>query len=376
MQEKKLNILVVAGASFIYGAEKVLLEMIRHLSLSRHNLFCAINGWNDGAFAAALDKMSVRYKAIKLGWYYIRKPLWSIDSLVHAPGAYWRFYRLLRSYKPDVIYHYSYRSIFQLYPFLSGNNVYHVHDEISNTSGKIFLRMIDKKVKYYIANSLFIKNDLIKCGIDESKIELVYNGIDFSTVPVQAPGAASETLRIGIIGQVSPRKGHEVMIKAISSLRHKGYNFSLHIFGSGSEEHINMLKEMINKAGLTELVSWYGYVEKKEEMFNKIDLLLIPSVLSESFGMGSVESALYSKPVIASAIGGLAEIVIDGETGYLFPPGDDEALVTRIGFFLDDPSLITKMGMAARENYAQRFPLHKMNERLQEILELSAIEQL
>jgi glycosyltransferase involved in cell wall biosynthesis len=375
MQEKKLNILVVASASFIYGAEKVLLEMIKHLSLSRHNLFCAINGWNDGAFASALDKMGVKYKAIKLGWYYIRKPLWSIDSLIHAPGAYWRFYRLLRSYQPDVVYHYSYRSLFQLYPFLSGNNVYHVHDEISNTSGRIFLRMIDKKVKYYIANSEFIKNDLIKCGIDASRIKLVYNGIDFSTVPVQATGALHGALRIGIIGQVSPRKGHEVMIKALSLLKQEGYNFSLHIFGSGSEDHISLLKDKIEKAGMTAQVKWYGYVQNKGEMFNTIDLLLIPSVLSESFGMGSVESALYCKPVIASAIGGLAEIVIDGETGYLFPPGDEQALAEKIRFFLDDPSLITKMGMAARKNYAQRFPLNKMNEKLQEVLELSAVEE-
>ena len=95
MQGKpSIKILVIGGGAYVYGAEKVILSIIGYLS-KHHRVFCTVIGWNDGAFIKKLKEFGVPYATIKLGWYYLTKIKWTLDSLIHTPGAYIKYAKIL-----------------------------------------------------------------------------------------------------------------------------------------------------------------------------------------------------------------------------------------------------------------------------------------
>lgn len=360
-----LKILFVGVGSYVYGAENIILSVIRSFHQKGHTLFCAVSGWNDGKFIQQLNQSGVRYREIKLGWYYLTRLLWSLDSLVHAPSAYWQYFRLIKEFRPDVVYHYSYRTLFQLYPFLRTNNVYHVHDQISNGIGKKILQLTQKKVSCFIANSEFIKQDLMACGIAADKIKVVYNGISFDTLCQPHSAASNPEPQIGIIGQVSYRKGHLLLIEALGALKNKGYHFKLHIYGSGAPDFTEQVRNCIDQYQLASNVEWHGYVTDKEQMYRHLHFLVFPSLLPESFGLTIVEAGAYGKPAIAAAIGGVTEIVQQDITGLLFEPGNIDHLIHALSRLLNNSSEVIQMGQQARSIYANRFSEQRMNKELE-----------
>jgi glycosyltransferase involved in cell wall biosynthesis len=365
---KKKKILFMVGGSNVFGAEIVSLDIMKGLK-NIYGIHCAISGWNDGDFKSRLEKENIDYTAIKLGWYYLKKLSWSVDSLIHYPKAFFEYYRLLKKFNPDIVYVISYRNLVLLYPLISKKVIYHVHDSNSySKQHKFFLKLIDKKVAKYIAVSNFIKNDLLKLRIEENKIEVIYNGLEFPLHSNQNK-FSSQKIRIGIVGQVNPRKGHHILIKALNLLKKDGYNFSLKIFGTGSEEYIKKLKKMITEYKLDENVEWKGYVSDKNKIYNEIDLAVCPAILPESFGLTAIEPAIYKIPVITSNIGTFPEIIKEEINGFMFKNEDYLDLTKRLKYFFDNKSELVRIGNTAYEYVNNNFNLEKMIDKIKEIIE-------
>jgi hypothetical protein len=141
------RLLVIAGGNYIYGAEKVTLDVIEGLSGEGYEVHAMISGWGDGQFAKALERLKIKFYKLKLGWYYTSKILWSLDSLIHYPGAILKFLQIRKQYKDWPVYIISFRQVILLWPFFKKNILYHVHDVNSNSrQSRYFLRIIDKKV--------------------------------------------------------------------------------------------------------------------------------------------------------------------------------------------------------------------------------------
>src|SRR5258708_3698252 len=105
------RILVIAAGNYISGAEKITLDVIRGFKENGYLVHCMVSGWNDGNFIRKLNELNIDYTVIKLGWYYVSKVMWSLDSLVHYPRAVWNFVKLKKNIKPDLVYTISYRQI-------------------------------------------------------------------------------------------------------------------------------------------------------------------------------------------------------------------------------------------------------------------------
>lgn len=337
------RILVLAGGSYISGAEKIALEVLRHLKVQGFDLLCCVSGWNNGEFIREVKAIGINFFTVKLGWFYIRKPLWTLDSLINYLPAFIRAWRYIRNFKSDYVYISSYKQAILIYPLLSRNIIYHVHDPNSHSRvNRFFIKVLDKKIIKYIAVSEFIKADLQKVGvIDSQKIEMVYNGVDLPDIEEKS---SFDKPRIGIIGQLIPRKGHIVLLEAVKLLKEK-YNrkFIVYIIGSGDLRYMQFLIEYVQQNELVEYVDFKGHVNNISDIYSNIDITVVPS-LSEAFGLIAIESYFHKIPVIASRVGGLEEIVCDGSTGYLFVPGDAHDLSTKLNLLLDDPSLAKKMG--------------------------------
>jgi hypothetical protein len=163
--------------------------------------------------------------------------------------------------------------------------------------------------------------------------------------------------RIVLVTRLSPRKGVDVALEAVAELRSAGRDVSLEICGSaypGYEWFADQLRARAAEADLTGAVHFAGYVSPVVGALAGAEVVIAPS-LGESFGNAAVEAMLAGRPLVASDVQGLAEIVDDGRTGLLVPPGDSAALAAAIARLLDDPQLAGRLAGAGRADALDRF---------------------
>lgn len=358
---KATKILVVAGGTYVSGAEKITLSVLEGFKKSGYNIHCMVSGWNNGDFINRIEKIGLPYTAIKLGWYYTTKIWWSLDSFIHYPKAIFSFLKLKKEFKADLVYTISYRQIVLLYPFFKNNIVYHIHDPNSNSKqSKFFLKLIDKKVQKYIAVSKFIKQDLINCGISPNKIEIVYNGIEILPLPNKV-NTVSSLFKIGIVGQVIHRKGHLVAIDALKILVEQNLNVQLVIVGVGDENFEKEVKEKIEKLELQNKVIWKGFVKDTYKIYEDLDVVIAPTLNEEPFGLMACEANMLSIPTIVSNKGGLPEIVENGFNGYTFNAENADELASKMLLLYNDRAKAVQFGLNGREKVSHLFSIEQMN---------------
>jgi glycosyltransferase involved in cell wall biosynthesis len=303
---------------------------------------------------------------IKLGWYYVSKPQWSLDSLIHYPGAVMRFLRARRKHPHVCLYTTSYRPLILLYPFLPKKIVYHVHDNNGDSSrSRFFLKLVSGRVLKFIAVSDYIRRDLINCGVPAEKIEVVHNGIPVTEQPA---AGSSDGFTIGVVGQVIPRKGHLVVVEALASLQRRGIPVKLSIVGRGSEAYIREVKEKIASLGLEARVEWRGFVEKQADIYAGIDVVVAPTRDNEAFGLMACEANAYCKPAIVSRNGGLPEIIVDGVNGFVVDPFSAEDIAEKIAQLYNNPALLSRMGENGRQRVIEHFSVERMHKQMSELI--------
>jgi glycogen(starch) synthase len=149
------------------------------------------------------------------------------------------------------------------------------------------------------------------------------------------------------LGRLSPEKGFDVAVTAFASLVNRFPNARLVIVGEGPER--TKLECQIRKLGLTHRVELAGEVAPEEVpgLLNTVTMVLLPS-RQESFGLVALEAALMARPVVATRVGGLPEVVLHEQTGLLVENENSGALAEAAAFLLTQPATAMKMGQTAR----------------------------
>jgi glycosyltransferase involved in cell wall biosynthesis len=361
-----MKILALCSGYLLSGKEFVTLNTIRGFQHYGHYCKIFFSGWNDGKFAEKLREMNADHEPLKLGWYYLTKISWSLDSLWHYPGAVKKVLRAQKKIRPGIIYTDSFRPVILLYPFLKGKIVFHVNDPHAFSAlNRFLMRVANRKISLYLAASSFIKKDIIACGVNEHKIMVVHNGVPMPAEAVKEYMPAKK-IRIGIAGQVLPRKGHEDVVEACSLLRGK-IPFELKIFGSGAKDFIQQLKNAVKEKNIEDDVEWMGFQSDKKEIYDSLDVLLAPTRNEEPFALVALEASGYRVPVIASKSGGFYESVVDEKTGFLVNKNSPAEIAAKLTWLYNNPQQLMQMGNNAREYATTNFSIEKMNEKIEQI---------
>jgi glycosyltransferase involved in cell wall biosynthesis len=145
----------------------------------------------------------------------------------------------------------------------------------------------------------------------------------------------------------------------------------LSLAGSGSVEYENQLRQLVNQAGLTDYVSFLGWVQPEEmpELLRKFDVLVLPSIWPEPFARVVLEGMVSGLVVIATPMGGTTEILTDGENGLLFAAGDAEDLAQKIICLATDPKLRRRLALAGQQTVIERFTKTKMMDEIESYLQ-------
>jgi glycosyltransferase involved in cell wall biosynthesis len=186
-------------------------------------------------------------------------------------------------------------------------------------------------------------------GFDERSFEIVHYGI--GARDGVAPYSGTEP-RLVCVGRLIPVKGHLVLLRAVAQARARVPELVLDLAGQGPLEPA--LRAYTRELGLDDAVRFLGFVSPVQSVLETAAVAVVPS-LGEGFGMVALEAMERGRPVIASAVGGLPEIVADGETGLVVPAADAEALAEAMVALASDLPRAAAMGEAGRRRALESF---------------------
>jgi glycosyltransferase involved in cell wall biosynthesis len=196
-------------------------------------------------------------------------------------------------------------------------------------------------------------------GFDEHGFEIVHYGLRARGGATPYPGSDPRLL---CVGRLIPVKGHLVLFRALAQARARVPGLSLDVAGHGPLEP--GLRAYVRELGLSDAVRFLGFVSPVQEAIERAAITVVPS-LGEGFGMVALEAMERARPVIASDVGGLPEIVLHGETGIVVPAGDAEALAEAIVSLASDLERAAAMGLAGRARALESFRREQCTDRVE-----------
>lgn len=214
-----------------------------------------------------------------------------------------------------------------------------------------------------------------KFRVSEKKIVVIPRGIqleDFPSPPREEIKKLREKYHIpedafvaGMVGRITPGKGHQVLLQALHHVHRRNVPVYALIVGNAREHpgYANFLKNQIKNLGLENFVHFAGFTENVSLFLSAVDVVVIPSIIPEAFGRGAMEAMALKKPVIASSHGGVLDLVLNGETGILFPPGDVTGLIEALFFLYSHPQKRLQMGENGFDRVQNLFTLSQFTRR-------------
>jgi glycosyltransferase involved in cell wall biosynthesis len=223
-----------------------------------------------------------------------------------------------------------------------------------------------------IAVSRAVKINLIETGVPADMINIIHNGIDLSSLESPKPVLRSkykipiDTPVVGIVARLVIEKGYEYALRAIKYVKKEYPNVLLVVVGDGPQEHY--LKSLCNELDLTKNVIFLGYKQNVENIVADFDVFVLPSV-SEGLGLAMLEAMAIERPVIATEVGGIPEVIKHKYNGMLVPPKDEKALADYIIHVLSSPDEARTMGKNAKITIIERFSAKSMAKKTSDIYE-------
>ena len=287
-------------------------------------------------------------------------------------AAAWKLSRVLKQMKPDVIHAHDPHGVAMTATALSITSpdpkprliaARRVEFRIAHNS---FSRWKYSQVDCFIANSEAIRNRLIADGIPRAKTTVVNEGVDVERiVALPAADAHAEFYLphgspvIGNVAALVAHKGQQHLIDAAALVVREVPDARFVIVGAGDLREA--LERQIKEKHLERHVFLAGFRVDALELTKGFDIFAMSSV-SEGMCTALVDAMAASKPAVCAAVGGIPEVMVDGETGYLVPPRDHHAMAEKLIVLLKDPALRARMGEAALRRAREGFTFEKMVE--------------
>lgn len=278
-----------------------------------------------------------------------------------------RFYKMVKEEEADIVH--THLSTASFYGGLTGKifkipTVSTVHCESSKWSFMFSHHLIA------VSNS--VKEHLIKQGVSAEKITVIPNGIPIDRVKIELSkedaknklGFGKDDILLGVVGKLTPRKGHRYLLEALKDLTPKFPKLKLLVVGLG--ELRDELERLSMELGISKCVFFLGFRTDVPLILKALDLFVFPS-LREGMPQAVMEAMLSNLPVIATSVSGIPELIRDGVEGMLVPPMEADALREKIILLLNDKELRYHLGKNAKERIEKDFSVDKMVDKTLEV---------
>jgi glycosyltransferase involved in cell wall biosynthesis len=353
--DKRVKVLYVFAALPVGGAEEVLVTEVEGLDRTLFEpLVCVLS--EKGPVGEMIESRGIPVVALH------RMKSHRFDHRIIRD-----LYRLIKDEKAEVVHTHLYDG--NKYGRLAGGLarvpclISHYHNVYPRRRTKYHL--INWILSYLndriIAVSQAVKESVVAYDrISPRKIQVIYNGIDLSRFKGDFKGAEVRQMfgvkpgdfLIGIVARLEEQKGHIYLFRALRHLIPEFPRIKVLVVGEGTLR--SALESQVRQMGLSEQVLFLGTRKDIPEILASLDLFVLPS-LWEGFGLAIVEAMAMGIPVVATAIGGVDEVIRTGQDGLLIPPGEVPSLVAALRGGILDPQKYRGMGQQGKKTAGQKF---------------------
>lgn len=346
------------------GGERSLVELVRHLATDGKHPITVVSP--PGPLVDEIRAISgVEHRRIPFA--ILRRtsnPFRLVGFAGHYAYTVWRLRRVLHGMSCEVLHANS--ATAALYGGLAVRNrgiplVWHMRDiQPPAATFRAVLPLIGRMSSRIIAISEAVKDNLISFGIDAQKISLVYNAVR----PLQLHGRnefrrrwgiGPDELVLGVVGQLLRRKGQMTAVRAFARVAPQLPHAKLVICGGNEDsEYGRSVAAEAERLGVHGRVVFTGFQRDPAPAFDALDILVVPSN-QEPFGRVIVEAMLARKPVVATRVGGVPELLRDGKEGFTVEAGDATAMAGAIYRMACEPALTGQMVQRAQARAEERF---------------------
>jgi glycosyltransferase involved in cell wall biosynthesis/peptidoglycan/xylan/chitin deacetylase (PgdA/CDA1 family) len=349
------------------GAERQVVEIVRGLDRARFEptVGCLVR---KGRWGERLEREGIRV----------------VEFAKHRrfdPGVALRLRRFLRAERFDVVHTHAFTAATwgRLAAALSGTPVVIAHEHsafsLDSRTRRAMDRLLAPLTDRWIVVAESLARDLVaREKLPTGRMVVVPNGIapgaEVAAEPTPALRAAlagaPRTSLVGTLARFEPRKGLDVLIDAFALVAARHQDCGLALVGEGPLRRD--LERQVRRLGLSERVRFCGRRDEVAEVLAALDVFVLPSH-AEGLSIALLEAGAAGRPVVATSVGGNGEVVRDGLTGLLVPPGDAPALADAVVRLLDDAAAATAMGRRLAADVRERFASAEMVRRIERVYE-------
>jgi glycogen(starch) synthase len=223
----------------------------------------------------------------------------------------------------------------------------------------------DLKLQHVICVSGRVRDLLVQAGLPIQHARIIHGGTDVERFrSVRARDYLSGSLKLLYAGQLVQHKGVHTAIEAMAKLvkGRGGGQIHLTLVGSGHPDYEAFLRDLVERKGLCDYVTFHGPVSKDEmpALLQQFDVLIFPSIYEEPLARMTQEAMVSGLVVVGTTTGGTKEILREGETGLTFAPDDADGLAEQIGRLITDPSLCRRLAQTGRQTVLENFTIEGM----------------
>lgn len=378
--DRPATVLYVDAFPQIGGGQRVLLAIATRLTPERYQPLVGLSP--QSPLHARLAALDVRSVAIPFTPYTYTLPnprnLFTIlRTAVDVARVLVRVAWVARREQVDLIHANSVVAGVLVLPvanWLQAPCVVHSHDFMAAPFTDRFLRLLLRNSRQvamiFVSRALA---DYYGAGQDAAyHYRIIPNGVDLAAFHADAEartaflrecGLPPDCFVIGAVGRIERNKGFNVLLDAFALIAERYPRARLVIVGDVLFEHPRDVKqELIRQArtlGVADRVVFTGFRDDIPTVMAGLDVLVHCPLEREGFGLILIEAMACGRPVIAAALGGMAEVAFAGENGLLVPPGDPEAIAAALARLLDDPALARRLGAAGQRIVRERFSVER-----------------
>ncbi len=363
--KRKINVIHLVEELTIGGLEKVLASIVLNLNKKKFNVsvWCLREG---GYFADKLVKEGIDVKILHI--YTSRNPL-----------SIYKLYRLLKIHQFDIIHTHAYSAgiIGRISAFLAGVPVIISHNHSIYDFYNRYYHLVEWILSLITDRVICISEEVNRFTnetqrINSRKLITIHNGIDDDCAVIENRGSDLKNELgislnhsvIGTIAHLEEHKGHKYLLEAASLLLSSKRDISFLFVGEGTLKE--KLKKLCVDLKIENNIIFVGERSDISEILFSIDIFVLPS-LREGLGLAILEAMACGKPVIATNVGGIPEIVKDGVSGILVPPKDPKSLYRAMSDLLDDREKCEEMGRFGKRVYDESFRARTMVGKIEDL---------
>ena len=335
------------------GSEKMTLQLADQLRRAGHDHRVVVLGELDDAFVRSVGASSVPLYRIPLGDKGARSGLRAIRALAG----------IARRNGVDVLQGHAWRSSIAvgLAGVLAGvPAIATLHRVYYPAVERVLDRGLQKLWQGVVVDSEAVGDLLVsEVGIDQARVTVIPNFVAphlFERAGAERRGGADHMVML-MAAHFTPVKGHRFALDALAQLERSAPGGAvLDMLGEGPL--LDDCRQLAAELGVGHLARFHGRRSDLAAWLHRSDVVLLPS-LWEGFGLVLAEGMACGKPAVSFRIGGASEVIVDGQTGFLTPPGDVRSLAAALERLRDEPVLREQMGRAGRERAARLFTLDR-----------------